>query len=198
MVVGGCEWLGWCAWPESNRHDSRRGIFLPLRLSPPACDGCSWSGLCLGPSPVSRHGRRAPAVKSLHVPGRVSRASLSVASLPFPRERCRGFAEFDGIHTGAFAAGCSNFKSLASTCFATGARVRVSHSRLHARRCDASGHSAGSGLQRRRLGLQPGFELRHRQCGGAQVALVFAATHVGQGLELGWGLDPLGDHRQAQ
>src|SRR5260221_2380812 len=27
--------LDWCPGPESNRHALRRGIFLPLRLSPP-------------------------------------------------------------------------------------------------------------------------------------------------------------------
>ena len=43
-------------------------------------------------------------------------ASLSVAS-----PQGRGFAEFDGIHHGTFVPGCSIFKSLASTCFATGA-----------------------------------------------------------------------------
>ena len=34
----------WCPRPESNRHAFRRGIFFPLRLSPPARMRCSWAG----------------------------------------------------------------------------------------------------------------------------------------------------------
>src|SRR5690606_20800510 len=35
----------WCPRPESNWHALRRGIFLPLRLSPPSLDKQrSWSG----------------------------------------------------------------------------------------------------------------------------------------------------------
>lgn len=36
----------WCSGPESNRYALRRGIFVTLRLSPPAI-GRSCAGLCL-------------------------------------------------------------------------------------------------------------------------------------------------------
>ena len=45
-----------------------------------------------------------------------------VASLPMPH---RGFAEFEGIHAGAFASRCSIFKSLVSTNFTTRAVRRA-------------------------------------------------------------------------
>ena len=84
-VVGGDEtYRIWCAQPGSNRHDRSRGIFLPLRLSPPS-GRCSWSGLCLdrnrtGHSRAALGRRRQVSARSLRPRCSAARASLSVAS----------------------------------------------------------------------------------------------------------------------
>lgn len=65
----------WCTRPDSNRYDFRRGIFLPLRLSPPKSSlfvvwTLPWPELCaVGPPP-----------SSLCTFPHLMRASLSVAS----------------------------------------------------------------------------------------------------------------------
>ena len=85
-----------------------RGIFVTLRLSPPAV-----------------------AVRALDYAFtltlarcRCSPSSLYTFPLQGLARRClriiaRGFTEFEEIHTGAFAAWCSIFKSLVSTNFTT-------------------------------------------------------------------------------
>ena len=54
----------WCPRPESNRHASRRGIFLPLRLSPPLAG--SWSGARLHHGLATVGARRLLSTPSLY------------------------------------------------------------------------------------------------------------------------------------
>ena len=81
----------WCPRPESNRHAFRRGIFLPLRLSPPAHTRCSWSGARLHHSLAAVGARRLLSTPSQTV----AWAWLGVGS---DAEASRAFADFDGLH----------------------------------------------------------------------------------------------------
>ena len=83
--------LNWCPRPESNRHAFRRGIFLPLRLSPPAHTRCSWSGARLHHSLAAVGARRLLSTPSQTV----AWAWLGVGS---DAEASRAFADFDGLH----------------------------------------------------------------------------------------------------
>jgi len=94
----------WCLGRESNPYGLRRGIFVTLRLSPPASRSCA--GLCLRRGAM--RGRRPPS--SLYTFSSLSLARRCLGA------QARGFADFEGIHAGAFAARCSiKFKSLVST-----------------------------------------------------------------------------------
>jgi len=86
----------WCPRPESNRHALRRGIFFPLRLSPPARWRCSWSGARLHHSLAAVGARRL-----LSTPSREPFDS-GLGSALARTLRSRAFAEFDGLHLRSF------------------------------------------------------------------------------------------------
>ncbi|MNS52895.1 hypothetical protein D3C72_856310 [compost metagenome] len=83
--------------PETGIEPVRpcgRGIFLPLRLSPPARVRCSWSGARLHHSLAAVGARRL-----LSTPSPVFQSGLGSA---LARNRSRAFAEFDGLHLWSF------------------------------------------------------------------------------------------------
>ena len=87
--------VDWCPRPESNRHALRRGIFFPLRLSPPARGRCSWAGARLHHSLAAVGARRL-----LSTPSQAAAwAWLGVGS---GARASRAFADFDGLHFGRF------------------------------------------------------------------------------------------------
>src|SRR6478609_11905484 len=100
--------------PETGIEPVRprsRGIFLPLRLSPPA-QGCSWSGARLHHSLAAVGARRL-----LSTPSPIFQSGLGSA---LARNRSRAFAEFDGLHLWSFPQRAQiSFKSLVSTNFTT-------------------------------------------------------------------------------
>jgi len=87
----------WGVVPETGIEPVRpcgRGIFLPLRLSPPARERCSWSGARLHHSLAALGARRL-----LSTPSRFFQTGLGSA---LARNRSRAFAEFDGLHLWSF------------------------------------------------------------------------------------------------
>jgi len=85
--------LGWCPRPESNRHALRRGIFFPLRLSPPPSPKKrrSWAGARLHHSLSALGARRLLSTPSEEPFG--SRAWLGISSdlRPGPSPSLTGF-----------------------------------------------------------------------------------------------------------
>jgi hypothetical protein len=84
--------------PEAGIEPARprgRGIFLPLRLSPPTRMRCLWSGARLHHSLAAVGARRLLSTPSQPLDW----AWLGVGS---GAEASRAFAEFDGLHFGRF------------------------------------------------------------------------------------------------
>jgi hypothetical protein len=91
--------------PEAGIEPARprsRGIFMPLRLSPPAWS-CSWSGARLHHSLAATGARRLLSTPSAN-PSRRIRAWLGVGSNAIDARSgaCRAFTEFDGRHLRGF------------------------------------------------------------------------------------------------
>ena len=87
----------WCPRPESNRHAFRRGIFFPLRLSPPARMRCSWAGARLHHRLAALGARRllsTPSPMDLAIGAWLGVGSGACAP--------RAFTEFDGVHLWSF------------------------------------------------------------------------------------------------
>ena len=87
----------WGVVPETGIEPVRpcgRGIFLPLRLSPPARKRRSWSGARLHHSLLALGARRL-----LSTPSPAFQPGLGSA---LARNRSRAFAEFDGLHLWSF------------------------------------------------------------------------------------------------
>lgn len=84
----------WYPRPESNRQALRRGIFFPLRLSPPPSPKKrrSWAGARLHRSLSALGARRLLSTPSQAI---LPRAWLGVGSAA---NAARAFAEFDGFH----------------------------------------------------------------------------------------------------
>ena len=101
-------WLpNWCPRPESNRHALRRGIFFPLRLSPPPSPKKqrSWAGARLHHSLSALGARRLLSTPSEEPFG--SRAWLGISSdlRPGPSPSLTGFTS--GVSPGGLKFGLS-------------------------------------------------------------------------------------------
>ena len=97
----------WCPRPESNRHALRRGIFFPLRLSPPPSPKKrrSWAGARLHHSLSALGARRLLSTPSEEPFG--SRAWLGISSdlRPGPSPSLTGFTS--GVSPGGLKFGLS-------------------------------------------------------------------------------------------
>ena len=97
----------WCPGPESNRHALRRGIFFPLRLSPPPSPKKrrSWAGARLHHSLSALGARRLLSTPSKEPFG--SRAWLGISSdlRPGPSPSLTGFTS--GVSPGGLKFGLS-------------------------------------------------------------------------------------------
>ena len=97
----------WCPRPESNRHALRRGIFFPLRLSPPPLPKKrrSWAGARLHHSLSALGARRLLSTPSEEPFG--SRAWLGISSdlRPGPSPSLTGFTS--GVSSGGLKFGLS-------------------------------------------------------------------------------------------
>ena len=99
--------MNWCPRPESNRHALRRGIFFPLRLSPPPSPKKrrSWAGARLHHSLSAVGARRLLSTPSEEPFG--SRAWLGISSdlRPGPSPSLTGFTS--GVSPGGLKFGLS-------------------------------------------------------------------------------------------